>query len=747
MMADEQLTTFKLNLDAEEFTKGLESIKTTLEGLGKEGSLEGLVTGLGKVAEISAVVGTAALALKTSLDLVFDAEKIKQTELAFETLTKSVGIASEELRAGLVEASNGLIGENELLQSANKAIVTMGASASKLPEVMELARKATLVFGGDLQSNFEQMNQAIASGNTRMLKHMGIIVDASKAYEDFARANGISVSAMSEAAKQQAILNAVLDYGRQRFAGINGDTMQATSSWTQLKVALKDTGEAIALVFDRILGPTLTKFIQMTADATRSFKNFLLMVGGSEEEKAKAHIDDINQSVGFLKKSIDELEKQKLTVTDPEQLAAINKEIAAQKAIIDSSAKSVEGYKTQLKELGEQKPTGPQLPSQAAPSLIDPEKQKAEQAKFQSEMLRFHTERIKQELAVSKNQVEQDALYNDLKIQAKKEAEAKILEIESSKEFSPAEKAKLKEELLLEAAKKEEAIDQERLKKKQQFYDDQLKMADDMDQAEELLRQKRQALEEDHELRKKQINENDLLDDQQKKQALLQEEQNFQNQIYQIQEQRFNESNRVVDNWVKHADGAAQQFGRGFAANSLRAKNSLNDFASQGNKAFGILSSHMESAFERLGEGAESASDVMRSAMMGMIADIAEAYGKMALEAGLVPPNPVYLAAGAALLALSGYLRGQAKGKGGGAGAGGSGGGGGADVSGMGALGGAPSANAEGTNVDQRQAKAVHLEIHGSVLDSEATATRIAELVRQSADATDFRIAKVGGGI
>lgn len=741
-MADEQLTTFKLDLDSEDFTNGLSSIKDTISSIGEAGSLEGLISGLSGVAEAAGIVGTAALAFKKTLDLVLDDEKIKQTQIAFDNLTKSVGISGDTLREGLVQAAGGLLTENQLLAEANKALVTMGASAQKLPEVMELARKATVLFGGTVQDNFNNLTQAIAMGNTRMLKHMGIIIDTNKAYEDFARANGISVSAMSEAAKQQAVLNAVLDYGKERFAGINTDTLKATNSWAQFKTTIREFGEAFASVFDKYVGPAVNAFLQMTSRAITLFKDLMLMVGGSEAEKAKASIEYYNNSVQSLNETIKELEKRKLYTTNPAEIAQINLQIEYSKKAIDEAKQSAQKYNEQLKEMSTQKP-GSNIPTQAAPSLVDPEKQKAEYSKFQSELLKIHEERIKQELNSSRSEAEQDAIFNQMKLENKKAADAKIAEIESSKEFNPEEKAKLRIAVLQDAAKKEESIDDERYKKKLQLIQEQAKYEDDEEKSQEQYDAQREVAEKQHELRKQQITQNELLDDKQKKLALIQEERAYQNELYKIQEAKFNDDSVLIDNWEKHADGKAQEFARGFAAQSKRAKMSLLDFTKHGEQAFNIMTSQAESAFEKLGQGVEKGSDIMRGAMLGMIADIAEAYGKTMLEASLFPPNPALMAAGAALLVLAGYLRSQASSS-----AGISAPGGGTDVSGQGTLGGAPSANADtGSTLDQRQAKAVHIEVHGSILDSEATATRIAELVRQAADSTDFRISRIGGGI
>ena len=166
----EDAVSVSIDLDSKEF---LEKAKHAYEAIGEIGESEGILKLAAQMGEVAAgvgIVGLALLALKTSFDLVLDAEKIKQVNTTFENLAKNAGLVGEELKEGMIKASGGLIEENELLQIANRSLIEMGSSAGKLPQLMEVARKATAAFGGDLAGNFEKINQAIATGQTRGLR-------------------------------------------------------------------------------------------------------------------------------------------------------------------------------------------------------------------------------------------------------------------------------------------------------------------------------------------------------------------------------------------------------------------------------------------------------------------------------------------------------------------------------------------------------------------------------------------------
>ena len=193
-MADEKETKFKLSVETREFVEKILEAKANVTSLASEGSLSNFAEGLLKVGAAAGVLGAAFLAIKTSLEAVFDAEHINQINNQFSLLTTNAGIATGTLKKGLEEAAGGLIDDADLMQSANKALVEMGDRARRLPEILALARQATVVFGGDAKSNFEAINQAIATGNTRMLRNLGLKIDQQKAEENYAKSIGATVA-------------------------------------------------------------------------------------------------------------------------------------------------------------------------------------------------------------------------------------------------------------------------------------------------------------------------------------------------------------------------------------------------------------------------------------------------------------------------------------------------------------------------------------------------------------------------
>lgn len=161
-MADDT-TKVVLDLDNSEFVSKLQESLGLLGDFGGGDSLSPLMEKLASIGEVTGVLAVGFLAFKTALDLTTEGEKIEQINQSFEKLAESVGLSASTLKNGLLEATKGLVSETDLLQAANQAIVKMGDNAGRIPEIMELARKATTVFGGDLISNFNQLSSALSA--------------------------------------------------------------------------------------------------------------------------------------------------------------------------------------------------------------------------------------------------------------------------------------------------------------------------------------------------------------------------------------------------------------------------------------------------------------------------------------------------------------------------------------------------------------------------------------------------------
>lgn len=408
-MADDKKEVFGIDLDTAEFIKKALSAKGAIQDIGSAENMTGLIQGVLAAGTAIAVLGTAALALKTTFDLVFEGEQIRKTNALFDQMAENVGVVGDKLKNDLTKAAGGLADTTDILEAANKSMVALGENAAKLPQIMELARKLTVNFGGDLIERFQQLNYAITSGSERMLKANGIFIDTTKAVNDFARANGVSANALTEAGRRQAILNEVLKYSETRIKELSGANESAINSWQKLKVALNDIKEIVVLLFEKTLGPLVRASINGLAQMADTARNTLTVVFGEGSERAAAGLKILNKHVADLKERIDGINNATslegrifkwLGINPVSTLKALNDEVSKYEEKVreisglDDEIARKKGYRREEEKAA------------VVEAIVDQHKAAQERFKLEEEVLRMKQESNRQNIDTANSEEE-----------------------------------------------------------------------------------------------------------------------------------------------------------------------------------------------------------------------------------------------------------------------------------------------------------------------------------------------------
>lgn len=692
----ENTSTYTLNLDAEQFTTAANKAAASLTSVGEAGeSILKLVETLEHMSLAVGVLTVALLAVDKLFESVFESEKIKQTEEQFDSLAKAAGLYPEALKKGLEEASKGWVDETELMGHANKALTELETGTEKLPEVMELARKATARFGGDFMQNFDAMAQAVASGNTRQLRHLGIVIDQQKAYRDYAMSIGTTVDALSLAGRQQAVMNALLEQGSEKFKGSGDEILKATSLARQFQAALKDIGEAITLGLGKLAEwarlPAMLETLAFRANQVKiAFKDWF----GSGSEQQEAHLTRTKDKMSELYGEIQRVQQRMHEAHDPRVIEVHQKHLDDLRAAYNRLQGDLKKTEEAHKHLEETEKAG--IEKNAQVSKVNLEAQKKQRAEFAKDMAAqdrelaaINRQNTQEEMKSMASIDKANELYNKKRLEDAAQVEAQITAVKAKQQEIRAKAAQgqiTHTQELAEISKTNQQIVQLNKLKDQKLEQDDA----------ELARMQKQAL----------------------------------------------------DNYVAKSQNAADAVVRAWSAAAQKEKMAISDASKFGIASVNAFQSNASSALQAWGAHTKSATDAAKGAFYGMIGDVSLQYGEMLMIAGIGSLNPAEAAAGGALIALSGYLKsiggpGASVSSGGTFASGGLGSTG--ATSGNGAGGAALPTIAAGQT--QNVGPGVHLVIQGSVFDSEATRTRIADLVRQAQDSTDFSIAKVGGGV
>jgi hypothetical protein len=733
-MADESQISFVLDLDAADFVDAGNQALAVVEGIGDPSKLEGLVDTLSDVIPVFGAVALAAEAFKVALDLTIEGEQIQRTQDYFNQLAIQAGINAGQLKTSLENASGGLIPMNDLLGIANKAIIAMGASASKLPEVLELARKAALVTGENVQTVFQGMVDSISHANTRMLKHYGIVIDQNAAYQKLADSLGITKNELSEAGKQQAILDAALEAGSKSLAGVSLDARGATEAAISLKTGIKELGESFATLVSTYIGPTLKSALEGVGKWFHEVALGIKDNFGKGAEQAAAHTERLKIKISELEDEVKRLQKAYENVKghDPfaEEQARKNLE-AAHQALLK--------YQIQLHR------------------QVDINKEVEKSAKETS-----HAEVAADDEATKKRLLNQEKLQKDnIKFTAnviKLIEDEKQARVKQQQEILKAEDAKLKAELknVNSAAKIEAEITRQGTLRKEQSLSTIEKINAEYAKRQESRAQEIAKVEQAYsasDIRRKTeidlINKKYANDEISRAKLVQLEKERFDNEELQAYKTNLKLREQLDQQMLANSKSVHQGIGNAAKLEGDTATAGLKDYGKMGQQIYKGLETTAVSGFAAIGTAiaqnqnvAKSAAQAMEKAFLSMVGNMATQYGTMLVLRGIGDLKPEEVAAGGALVAfgaavssLAGGISTPAPAAGGGA----AGGGAAATTAAT-----APAQQTTQLQQQQQVQRTVSINIAGNYLNTQESQRTLMEIMRNETDATNFQYTKIG---
>lgn len=278
-MADDKI---KLSIELEEG-----SVKKSFDNIGREAkkaskdisssfssasessasSLSGIATTLGGVtAAVIASAYTIKKSFESALDFALLGEKVQSIETQFNNIAQSAGVAAESLKDGLLASSKGLLDDDELLQRATRSIVALGESAKQLPSIFDQSRIASKNLGTDFKETSDAFTTFVETGNARTLKQFGIVLDTTKAVENYAKSIGLAANQLNQTQLQQIRINELLETSSKRFKDTGESTTQLKDSLTRLSVVFNNFIDDAAVKFSNSFGPSISRITDSLAN-------------------------------------------------------------------------------------------------------------------------------------------------------------------------------------------------------------------------------------------------------------------------------------------------------------------------------------------------------------------------------------------------------------------------------------------------------------------------------------------------
>ncbi len=490
-MSDDKVV-LELSLDDKEYIDKLLKAKKQLQSLGDKKNIEGASFGieeltkklkdlggpeiLGKFSKLTgkfmkmavpiAVVTGSVFALKSAFDAALEGERIKAVDAQFKQLTENIGLSTETLKRGLIEAAEGELSVVANLKLANEAMLKLGNSAERLPEIMTLAKQRAQVLGIGLKESFEEITNALASGSTRALKQLGMSVDQNKVLKDYAASLGVTVSALSEAGKKQAIVNAAIEVGKGKFKGINDEVTPLHQNLEKLEASYDNMTDAIKRAI--VESWLYHKAVLAMTSITSTFGNAVKTYFGDETDKASMRIT-------FLRKNIENLQEV-ITNTKPEKdffdriMGTSDEEMQKR---LDSRVKQatqmMASAKEELAKLEDQHPEAAGK-SKNGDDAIDQEEKLKQAAAFNKQLISMRQARADAEIQISASEAQLIQAENEKRVSMAADLQAQISSIEVS-DNTPMQKMKLIEEAQKMHSDKMVAFERDEFQRKEAMWE------------------------------------------------------------------------------------------------------------------------------------------------------------------------------------------------------------------------------------------------------------------------------------
>lgn len=201
-----------------------------------------------------AAAGGAALAFGVSATKA--AIELEPLKNSFNALTDN----SDGFLASLKDATRGTVSELDTIRTANNALL-LGIEQNKLPELFENASIVAKATGRTTTEAIGDITIGIGRQSKLILDNLGIIVDAEKAYDDYAAALGKASSELTENEKKMAFTNETMR-ALEKSASVLADTVGNTTSekLAVASAAWEDFKARIGTGFAEALGGTITAF-------------------------------------------------------------------------------------------------------------------------------------------------------------------------------------------------------------------------------------------------------------------------------------------------------------------------------------------------------------------------------------------------------------------------------------------------------------------------------------------------------
>lgn len=287
-----------------------------------EGSFKSLVGSIkSKALAITAALGSVVVAFR---EIEKSAERLGQRRALEDTLADQ-GISINNYLKDLNQLADGQIATSRLILSSNRAL-KLGLEADDIGALLSVAANASVDLGISVTQAFDDITTGIGRASPLILDNLGIVIDATRTYADFADSIGVSTEELTKQQKTMALTKAVIadaSSETKQFSERQAELSRIIGKATAALVNFKDTTVGIVTLL-----PDAVRGVGRLTESIRALTSAQLE--NTEQSKTDQLIrDSVNKTltsgvtgIFTLIRALADLERQEASLREEQKKAA-----------------------------------------------------------------------------------------------------------------------------------------------------------------------------------------------------------------------------------------------------------------------------------------------------------------------------------------------------------------------------------------------------------------------------------------
>ena len=206
----------KFSVSAELRARDVGASRTVRNFRNEFGLLQNTIRGL--------IGGGVLVAARVAFEELQEAITLGRQRAALSEDLAAAGQDLDQFLAKMREVSDGTISASNIIQSSSRALL-LGIPAEELSSLLEIARASAVATGQSVSQAFEDITTGIGRASPLILDNLGFVISLEESYGKLAERLGKTTSDLTKAEQSQALLNEVLDQGKERVEAY-GDALE-----------------------------------------------------------------------------------------------------------------------------------------------------------------------------------------------------------------------------------------------------------------------------------------------------------------------------------------------------------------------------------------------------------------------------------------------------------------------------------------------------------------------------------------